>query len=469
MHAFFLFLPMLAFAASPDWAELLHQGRSARVHFGAAVGGNTSYLANEDESFAPASTAKLFTAGALLAAVGPEYRYATRLRWTETAPGVASEVTLVGAGDPSWGANGDDLRAHFDRFAAALQQAGISTVQGEPRAEAADARWDERTVPAGWKGKDSAHCDGALAQAFNVNFNCAPLTVSSPAEAEWKAPGLDFPVRNEVHAGPRSNVRAHFNGTEYVLRGTMRPGQRPVTFLLPIHDTRAWVNNLFREALFARGLRAVPVSAPARGVERQIVFYSAPLRELVKPFLKNSVNVLGDAFLKTLATLRGPMSGEASLLPLGLERLTAYLNQFGDEFELHDGSGLSRTSRVTPRFMMRFLEKVAGAPYFAALYDGLPVAGVDGTLKDRMKGTAADGLLRGKTGTLDGVYNLAGWVPGANGFVPYALLTRGSLGFAAAARAAADRVGAGLAELYSPPAMVALKQAEASGAAYKKQ
>jgi D-alanyl-D-alanine carboxypeptidase len=85
---------------------------------------------------------------------------------------------------------------------------------------------------------------------------------------------------------------------------------------------------------------------------------------------------------------------------------------------------------------------------FSALWSALAIAGVDGTLRNRMKGTAAEGQLRGKTGTLRGVYNLAGYLPTDTGYVPFVVLTKTTPDFKFEARAAADRVGAQLAKIH---------------------
>jgi PBP4 family serine-type D-alanyl-D-alanine carboxypeptidase len=199
------------------------------------------------------------------------------------------------------------------------------------------------------------------------------------------------------------------------------------------------------QAFHDKGIQLEPGPAPPTGAVREIRHLSPPLRELLKPFLKNSINFMGDAFLKTL----GATSSRAgrSLREEGLSRLKDYLYREGvpPAFTLYDGSGLSRLSRVTPEALLTFLRKIGGEN-FSALWNALPIAGVDGTLKNRMKGTAAAGVLRAKTGTLDGVYNLAGYVPEGNRFVPFLLLSRTSTALAAAARSAQDRVGARLAQ-----------------------
>ena len=94
---------------------------------------------------------------------------------------------------------------------------------------------------------------------------------------------------------------------------------------------------------------------------------------------------------------------------------------------LNDGSGLSRTSRVTAQTMVTFLEAIKSAPYFRDFLAALPIAGESGTLQDRMSGTAAEGRVHAKTGTINGHYQLAGYLAETTAtgtaYHPFAILT----------------------------------------------
>ncbi|OZB68977.1 MAG: D-alanyl-D-alanine carboxypeptidase/D-alanyl-D-alanine-endopeptidase, partial [Lysobacterales bacterium 13-68-4] len=102
----------------------------------------------------------------------------------------------------------------------------------------------------------------------------------------------------------------------------------------------------------------------------------------------------------------------------GLRALDALLAQIGiapTQARLTEGSGLSRQNLVTASAMVRLLQYVAARPYAATLHDDLPVAGVDGSLVARMRGTPAEGDVHAKTGSMTGVSALAGYVTSAGG------------------------------------------------------
>jgi D-alanyl-D-alanine carboxypeptidase/D-alanyl-D-alanine-endopeptidase (penicillin-binding protein 4) len=86
-----------------------------------------------------------------------------------------------------------------------------------------------------------------------------------------------------------------------------------------------------------------------------------------------------------------------------------------EQFVFYDGSGLSRQNLVTPLAMVTLLEYAAKQPWGAAFRDTLPVAGVDGSLAERFKGTPAQGRVQGKTGSLGGVKSLAGYATTLHG------------------------------------------------------
>ena len=86
-----------------------------------------------------------------------------------------------------------------------------------------------------------------------------------------------------------------------------------------------------------------------------------------------------------------------------------------DGFAVRDGSGLSRHDYVSPRTIIHVLDAMHRSADFSVFYDALPIAGVDGTIRNRMKGTPAAGNVHAKTGTLDKARSLSGYVTTADG------------------------------------------------------
>lgn len=442
-------------ASASPWDNLLDSGNGEKITWGVDLGGSQPYQRNQISRFQPASTSKIATAALALEKLGSNYRFLTELRWSTDSGAEAADVEIVGHGDPSWGMSelGDGLLTRVDAMAREMVQAGVRKVIGPVQVRAADPRWETHSYPSGWLDNDKTSCYGALPQAFNININCARFQVRSRTSGQWIERGVATPVEFDIRSGSSTNVYL-CNSLEAPIRkykfcGTWKSGASAQTFVLPIHDTASWVRNLFLISLRSKGVEIV--SEPQLGTflrQEQRQFFSPPVSEIIKPFLKNSIGVLGEAIWLHIGAISG--RGGAQLQDLGKAEMDSFLSKFGvspNEVDLQDGSGLSRKSTVSPSALYQFLSGLLSEPYFPELYDALAVAGVDGTLKNRMKGTKAQGLLRAKTGTLNGVYNLAGYLPDGAAYVPFVMLTSTTTAYSSTARANQDKVGSRLASL----------------------
>jgi D-alanyl-D-alanine carboxypeptidase/D-alanyl-D-alanine-endopeptidase (penicillin-binding protein 4) len=457
--------------AATDWSEVIDQGDSRKITFGVEIGGTDSYSRNGDHSVAPASVTKVFTAAAVMERLGGDYRFKTRVQWnvleSKRAGSEISDLTLLGSADPSWGLKGadDDYRAPLRRLAEHLKKIGVIKVRGEIQLRGQDARLDRMVRPA-WETEDWSACYGVDVQTFNLAENCAYFTVTGLKTGTWNMAGLTELPRLELRPGSSNAFSVSvLPGTTpearpvVVIRGTYRANSTASRVVkVPVYDTRPWVKGLLALELKSAGIEldSAPSDAPIESIGG-VTMLSQPLSRIIAAVLKPSSNLGAEALLRVLGLEHGPKDQE--LLDASLAALRAHLETVayrlsdGDrmlsELLFYDGSGLSRMSRVTASATMSFLRDLQTQPYFFAMWSAFTIAGVDGTLALRMKGTAAEGWLRGKTGTLRGYYQLAGFVPLANGagFIPFVMLSDTVPDYRFAARASADRVGARLASL----------------------
>jgi D-alanyl-D-alanine carboxypeptidase/D-alanyl-D-alanine-endopeptidase (penicillin-binding protein 4) len=141
---------------------------------------------------------------------------------------------------------------------------------------------------------------------------------------------------------------------------------------------------------------------------------SPPMRDILKYFLKPSQNQIGEVLLKTVG-LERTGSGTADS---GAEVFGEQLRKWGIDstgFVIYDGSGLSRHDLVSPETIVKVLTAMQKDTAFSVYYDAFPIAGVDGTIRSRMKGTPAENNLHGKTGSIEFVRSLSGYVDDADG------------------------------------------------------
>jgi D-alanyl-D-alanine carboxypeptidase/D-alanyl-D-alanine-endopeptidase (penicillin-binding protein 4) len=146
------------------------------------------------------------------------------------------------------------------------------------------------------------------------------------------------------------------------------------------------------------------------------VMKSPPLREILPALEKPSQNQIAEILLKTLGLERSGVGTADSGRAVIERQLTAW-GISPTSFAVRDGSGLSRHDYIAPDAIVRVLDAVRRSPNFAVFRDALPLAGVDGTIANRMRGTAAAGNVHAKTGFVDKARSLSGYVTTANGRV----------------------------------------------------
>jgi serine-type D-Ala-D-Ala carboxypeptidase/endopeptidase (penicillin-binding protein 4) len=242
--------------------------------------------------------------------------------------------------------------------------------------------------------------------------------------------------------------------TALTLWGEMPVDDKGANEALAIEDPAAFAAGLFRSLLEKRGITiygrqrthhtelaglstfSVTATAEARGGEGDFPrsgqtnqglvlasFESKPLIEDIRVINKVSQNLHAEILLRLL----GREKGTAPTIDSGLEVLRGFLTRAGvpgDQYLFYDGSGLSRQNLVTPLAVVSLLMYASRQPWATAFRDTLPLAGVDGSLADRFKGTIAQGRIYGKTGSLGGVKTLSGYATTNHGDkIAFAILT----------------------------------------------
>jgi D-alanyl-D-alanine carboxypeptidase/D-alanyl-D-alanine-endopeptidase (penicillin-binding protein 4) len=247
------------------------------------------------------------------------------------------------------------------------------------------------------------------------------------------------------------------------VRGSLPAGARAASQAVSVRRPALWFGEEFKQALQRRGIpvrgrvRVVdappepPLSPPTNRWVELGACESAPLRELLPRMLKPSQNLHAQLWLLHAGATLAPAGPEETSEQAGRRALNAFLARAGipaGEVRLEEGSGLSRHNVVTPRALVRLLEFMTRHPHAEVFRAALPVAGVDGTLRLRLRGTPAEGNLRAKTGSLDLVNTLAGYVTSAAGEpLVFALLLNHYAGGERPGRAELDEIAAWLAGL----------------------
>jgi D-alanyl-D-alanine carboxypeptidase/D-alanyl-D-alanine-endopeptidase (penicillin-binding protein 4) len=409
--------------------------------------GKTLFEHDAGKLLSPASNSKLFTVALALERLGADYRVRTSLYAGQRPASngtLEGDLILYGRGDPGFRAelhNNDLLRA-LAPLVAALTNAGVRYVKGDLIAD--ESFLAGLPYGAGWSWDDLQNGYGARLSALTLNDNCATLTArpglraGEPLRLELAPPGSSLRVENLTTTAPLGASNT-FTLVRLPGEGTVRAvGQLPlaapaVVETLPVPEPARWFGENFKQALARNGVqvsgqvkvvnwldrRTTPFE-PAKWVELGTVA-SVPLSQLAAWILKPSQNLYTDLLLGHLGSLalatntvgRSETSEDAGIRELGRFLRSAGISPGQVIFE--EGSGLSRNNLVTTAAIVRLLAFMDRHPCAAAWREALPIAGLEGTLQRRMKGTPAEGNVRAKTGTLRWANSVAGYVTTAAG------------------------------------------------------
>jgi D-alanyl-D-alanine carboxypeptidase/D-alanyl-D-alanine-endopeptidase (penicillin-binding protein 4) len=406
------------------------------------VARDTLYSRNAGKLFMPASNMKIVTGATALALLGPDYRYRTPIvaRGAIRNGTLEGDIAIIGRGDPTVS---DQMRVDAMQplrdIADSLLARGVRSVRGRV-ISAGDAFPD---APLGfgwaWDDLDFAYSAGVDELLFNEGFSRiivrsgervgeTPAATTAPARtyprvrvtAVTVAPPAPSPPETPVDSTlprPELTFAADTARGRVVVSGEIIAGDTAVLEVAHRDPAEAFLA-AFVEALGERGVAVEgPVSAqPDTNVvgDTLVVMISPPLSEILPALEKPSQNQIAEALLKTLGLERAG-AGTADSGRRVIERQLIEWGADSAGFAVRDGSGLSRHNYLTPETIVRVLDAIRRHPSFSVFYDALPVAGVDGTIRARMKGTPAEGNVRAKTGTLDKARALSGYVTTADG------------------------------------------------------
>ena len=322
---------------------------------------------NHTESMIPASNTKLFTSATALELMGGEYLLSTEiLADNDISEGtIDGNIYIKGFGNPTF--TTEDLENLVNQ----LYQAGLRKVSGSVIGD--DTYFDNIYSRDDWISEERANVKLPPISALVIDRN-------------------------------RTTVRKKRKG-------------RYRNYFVNVDNPPSFVAKKFREKLIAYGIEvtgsAVSSQTPTTAI--LLVESTIALRELIQLINKNSDNFFAECLFKALGAV---YSGKQSNSFFSTQAILNYIEDMGiysTGTKIVDGSGISRFDQVTAGALVGLLEKIYfNINQFDDFYNSLSIAGVDGTLHRRMIGTAAENNFRGKTGTLNGVSSISGYVTNAD-------------------------------------------------------
>jgi serine-type D-Ala-D-Ala carboxypeptidase/endopeptidase (penicillin-binding protein 4) len=398
--------------------------------------GEIVYQRNAEKLFMPASNMKLPTGISALLRLGGDYVFHTRLMALGPVENgvLKGDLLVEGSGDPTLSArfNEEDPLRQFRQWAGRLKSAGVQRIEG--RLIGDDDAFEDVSLGAGWAWNYLSSGYAAEIGALQFNENVLELRLQAgqaagdPVVIQMR-PATRFAelINRAVTAAKESesdvNVERAPLSNQIIVGGQIPAASKEIARLVAISNPTQYFVEVFKEVLESEGIpvagRPVDIDTltpkPLKTNTAILFEHSSPkLSEILKVMLKESQNLFAETLVKTLGhELRGQGSFAA-----GREVVLEVLEGFAvprDSWVMADGSGLSRNNYIAPEQMVRLLRGISRRKEFPVFLECLPLAGVDGTLRSRFKGTRAENNVRAKTGSIANVRTLSGFVRTADG------------------------------------------------------
>ena len=402
--------------------------------------GKTIYEENAEKYFMPASNMKSFTVAAALERLSPDYRFITSV-YASTKPdagGVIKGLSIYGRGDVSFAAafNDGDYYKGLDALAQKIVQSGVKKIEGDVVGD--ESYFTGNAIPGGWEWDDLQWYYGAEISALAVNdnaveLNVRPGAVNQPCAVQMTPVNSIVKINNTCvtsAAGAKETLQIvkKLDQNTLEISGTMPADDKPYTRYISVSRPAQLFVQLLRQMLEQKGVVVTGQSRVIGTKERAYLdvasqlppielarIESPPLSLIAAKTMKPSNNTYAETILWSL----GEQAGDKKVLnqtsaERGLAVVQTFLQQIGisaDSVVQWDGSGLSRHNLITPGSAVQLYTYMAKqSRYAAAWQNSLPIGGIDGTLQNRFKGASTAGNVRAKTGTIDQVSALSGYL-----------------------------------------------------------
>ncbi len=427
-----------------DIDGLLKSRDFSNAHIGISVlsadNGEALYRENETKNFIPASTLKLFTTAAALDYLGKEFRYSTRLYLDgkiSSGGEFTGNIILRGVGDPTWSEYfKSDAAAIFDAWMTKFDSLGIKSIKGNLIGD--DSYFDNEHYASGWSWDDMSYPYSAQVSALSAEDNSIEISIM-PGTIVGEQPKVTIkPDTRYVRIINNLVTVNSSEGTEVTpvrvpnsnvieLRGHIaleaKAGIEPTVISVTIDNPTLFVLHLLRQAFELHQIKVRGLVLDIDNWNERISYAdlqpfcehtSPPLQDIVAVINTQSHNLCAESLLKTL----GKESSGNGSFTAGIETVKKYIMKLGiqhDDFIMNDGSGLSRLNLCSPHQLAQLLWAVRKSDIKQEFESSLALPGEAGTMRNRTVGTLAEKKLRAKTGSMNNVSTLAGYVTTRDG------------------------------------------------------
>ena len=426
----------------------------AHAHWGVMIKSLDSddiwYAQNEDRLFMPASNNKIPSTAAVLKVLGPDFKFETHVLTKGKVRGTVlyGDLVVWSNGDPTmYERYMEDSKAVFKAWADTLKAQGIYRITGNIIGD--DNAFDDVHIGEGWAWNYQQVWYAAQFGALQFNENYVDVKIVPPATKSGKViliPNVESTYFNLiadfdiVDSGyNRINLNRDFYSNNIILSGQLVAGSDTLERTPTIDNPTKFYVHVLKETLEENGIVVNGDPIDCDEIENWInapldenyhelaTYYSVPLSEVATRLLKRSQNMYAETMPRVLSWHETGLGS----IEAGREIMDSVYTEFGIEpgsWAYIDGSGLTRYDYISPQILVKILEGMYRSDLKDIWVEALPISGVDGTLKRRMLGTAAEKKVHAKTGTISNVRGLSGYTTTASGEnIVFSFLVNGHL------------------------------------------
>ena len=409
------------------------QGASIGISVRDASDGKVIYMHNGDSRFRPASSMKLVTSAVALQLLGENYRFSTEIYTDSLKIGstLMGNVYVRGKGDPTL--REEDIKG----LVQALKKKGIKKVKGDLIAD--DTWYDDNRLSVDMPWSDEQEYYGAqisgLTVSPNTDYDAGSLLLQvKPGKSIGESatitliPQTDYvSIKNKTTVGKVDSkntikVARKHGSNRITITGNIPTNSKTTSKRISVWNPTYYTLHLFKKSFEEQGIKITGKykSGTVPAISRKLATdYSPDLGSILVPYMKLSNNTISEVLVKEIGRVKGKKGSWDQGISL-IEEELANLGIDKDFILMRDGSGLSHVNMISANTLTNLLYNVQFKSWYDVYKKALPVAGqtdknVGGTLRNRMKGTPAQGKVIAKTGTLATVSSLTGYVQGKHG------------------------------------------------------
>jgi len=368
----------------------------------------TLYKKNEKILLRPASNMKVITSSAGLLYLGPDYEFTTDLYYDGyvTNDTLYGNVYVVGGGDP------DFVTSDLYTFVDAIKTLNVSVINGNIYGDTSFK--DSLYWGKGWMWDDDPSSDAPYLSALNLNDNCVEVFFNAEKNETILNPRTKFVNLYRIENEDKLIIDRNWfeRRNDIIIKG--KNDDKKYYTKVNLLEPAKYFLTVFSEILDSNFVKLNgEIGIRQKSETANLIFsFNRKYSDVIPNLNKTSDNLSAEM---TLYALAYKYSGKPVTADSGVQLINNMIDSIGldhKDYRIVDGSGVSHYNVVSVELLVMLLKFVydSNSGLYEILYNSFPIAGVDGTLENRMRNKSAKNNVHAKTGTLTGVSTLSGYL-----------------------------------------------------------